>query len=69
MSRIYVITDKETTLEHYVRAKSLRRAIQAVAGERYTGKPASTEDLFQAYKVGVEVLDAAGDAEVAGDAE
>jgi hypothetical protein len=58
MSRIYVVTDRETQVERYVRAKSLNGAIRAVAAEKYTGKSASTEQMFLAFKAGLEVLDA-----------
>lgn len=58
MSRIYVVTDRETQIDHYVRANSLNGAVRAVANEKYTAKTATTEQLFQAYKIGITVLDA-----------
>ena len=61
--RIYVIVDKETKVERFVRAKTLNGAVRAVAGEKFTGAAASTEQMFQAYKQGLEVLDASKEEE------
>lgn len=62
--RIYVVTDRETGVDRYVRAKSLNGAIRAIANEKFTAKSANTEQLFQAYKGGLEVLDALDDGPV-----
>jgi hypothetical protein len=58
MSRIYKITERETGIDRFVRANSLNGAIRAIANEKFTGASATTEELFQAFKVGLEVLDA-----------
>jgi hypothetical protein len=55
--RIYVVTETATGAESFVRANNLVQAIRAVANETFSCKPATTEQLFQAYKIGLQVLD------------
>jgi hypothetical protein len=58
MSRIYIVTDHHGAHAQYVRALSLNGAIRAVAAQAFMAKIASTDEVYQAMKVGVEVLDA-----------
>jgi hypothetical protein len=60
VSRIYVVTNKETgKVARYVRAKTLNAAVRAHAEELFEANAATTEDVFQAAKSGgFKVLDA-----------
>jgi hypothetical protein len=58
MSRIYIVTDHKGGNAQYVRALSLNGAIRAVAAQTFIAKIASTDEVYQAMKVGVQVLDA-----------
>jgi hypothetical protein len=61
--RVYVVTETATGAESFVRAKNLVGAIRAMANETFSCKPATTEQMFQAYKLGLQVLDAAPEAD------
>jgi len=58
MSRIYIVTERETGVELYVRAHTLAGAIRAIADQHYTAATATTEQMFLAFKAGLTVLDA-----------
>lgn len=59
MSRIYVVSHKSGFTARYVRAATLNGAIRALAGEIFTARAASAEDIVGASKDGeFSVLDA-----------
>lgn len=57
MSRIYIVTASDGSFERYVRANTLNGAIRAVAHDMFGAKPATTEQMYHAFKGGFEVLD------------
>ena len=61
MSRIYVVTDRLAGDAQYVRAKNLNAAIRAVAHKCFIAKAATSDEVFQAMKEKVDVLDAVGE--------
>ena len=58
MSRIYVVRNKAGEALRYVRANNLNQAIRAHAHELFEAEPATSEQIWQASRVGeVDVLD------------
>jgi hypothetical protein len=58
MSRIYVVTHTESKDQQFVRANTLTGAIRAVANQTFSAKAATTEEMYQAFKLGLTVIDA-----------
>lgn len=63
MSRIYVVrTNADGSVARYVRAGNLNAAVRAVADEMFAAKPATTDEVYIASKLGtLDVLDATGE--------
>jgi hypothetical protein len=60
MSRIYIVTDRaDTSNVRFVRAHTIAGCLRAVAESQYHAAPATTDDVYQAMKIGAAVLDAA----------
>ena len=57
MSRIYLVLDKKGAVVRYVRANTLNAAVRAHAAEKFTAKPATTDDVYHAMTHGADVLD------------
>ncbi len=57
--RLYIVSDWQGKIVRYVRATTLQAAIRAHWADQFKARPASTEEMFQAFKGGeFEVLDA-----------
>ncbi len=58
---IYIVRNAEGTILRYVRAKSSYAAIKGHIEENFTAKRASSEEMFQGFQNGFEVLDIQGE--------
>jgi hypothetical protein len=58
VSRIYVVFERDTKEKFFVRANTLNGAMRAVTNEHYAGRTATTDELYQAFKLGLTVIDA-----------
>ncbi len=54
---IYIVRNAEGTILRYVRAKSAFAAIKGHIEENFTAKRASSEEMYEGFKNGFEVLD------------
>lgn len=58
MSRLYIVTDKETQKQHLVEADSQAQSVGVVVGDRFDSKAASALDAAKLMQAGVSVLTA-----------